>query len=114
MTKVKIEADHFLNEKDAQTYRSYHEEMGHTKPDQRDNIVRHYPETADDFHGDTLLWPQLRVQHVTLLQPMLQGETRVVPDVFDIESDWAERGKDITRDLARKFPDYSETNPNPR
>jgi hypothetical protein len=105
--RLKIDAYYFLTEEDWQKNKSQKELMLRTPANQRRETDILYPRVVTIFtaipcrEGDC-------PSRCDDPPPVLHGENRVVPDVFDFEPDWKARGKTVGEELARKYPPCPE------
>lgn len=111
--RLRIDAYYFLTEKEWQHNKSWHEEMLHISPGQEDKIAHQYPKVVTIFAAIPCREPACGpgCDDPPLI---LQGENRVLPDVFYLDPDWGARGKRISDELARKSPACSAARPAPR
>lgn len=111
--KLRIDAYYFLTEKDWQQDKSSHEEMLRTPPDQWDKIARHDPKVVTFYSAIPCRKPGCE-SFCNDPPLILHGENRILPDVFYLDHDLEVRGKKLSEELARKFPDCSTPNSEPR
>jgi hypothetical protein len=101
--KLRIDAYYFLTEMDWRKYKLQHEEMGRTPPKQWNKIERHDPQVITAFAPIPCL--ETGCPSGCDIPPfVLHGETSVMPDVSDSLPQYAERGKAISDDIARRRP----------
>jgi hypothetical protein len=105
--KLKIDAYYFLTEKDWLKNKSQREEMTSMPSKQRKKVARQEPQSITIIltipcHEGTC------ISGCSIPPLIIQGENRVVPDVFD-SPDWERRGRAVSEQLEHKSPSCSET-----
>jgi hypothetical protein len=108
--RLKIDAYYFLTEEDWQKNKSQKEEMLRTPANQRRETDILYPRVVTLFTAIPCREDGCP-SRCDDPPPILHGENRVVPDVFDFEPDWKARGKTVGEKLARKYPPCPEARP---
>lgn len=104
--KLRIDALYFPTKEEWLLNKSSHEEMLRTPPNQWNKIARYEPNDVTIFTTIPCREPACDCGNPP---PILEGEARVVPDVFYLEPDWETRGKVVSDRLAHRFPRCSSS-----